>query len=90
MGLIAYPLLILYRQKFTCELCLPFQSRLVAIIISALTFLLYKTTLHKSKGTIIRSSSPQHQIILYFLASGFINFLQNVEVVAEGSELSKV
>lgn len=48
------------------------------------------TTLQKSKGTIIRSSSPQNQIILYFVTSGFINFLQNVEVAAEGSELSKI
>lgn len=45
------------------------------------------TTLHKSKDTII---SPQNQIILYFVTSGFIKFLQNVEVVAEGSELSKI
>lgn len=42
------------------------------------------TTLQNSKGTIIRSSSPQYQIIFYFVTSGFINVLQNVGEVAEG------
>lgn len=48
------------------------------------------THLHKSKGAIIRSSSPQYQIILYFVTSGFINSLLNVGEMAEGSELSKI